>query len=350
LTLVCAVRALGVFMVAVLPQVRRHLAAWSRAACSIPDVGLRNAALEALESKASNVEAAAAFATLVPRRARSAVVSLVVGLQVLTDFLDTTSEEPGVDPVDNGLALHRALTDCLDAGEPRGAYYAHHTAADDGGYVTSLVRTCRSGFERLPASAVVRPFAVQAAMRCGEGQSYTHAALHGDVAQLESWARSLRSAPGYRWWEVAAGASSSVAVHALVAAAADRRTTAADAGSIDALYFMSVGSLTVLLDNLVDREHDLAAGGHSYLAYYRGPQQAGRRLAAIVEDARAAARALPARSRHEAIVAGVLGFYLSSPAAHTPFARVIASQLLERAGPAVRLLLWALRMRRWCSR
>jgi tetraprenyl-beta-curcumene synthase len=349
--LICAARALAIFVFTVLPRVQDQLVGWSSVARSIPDLALRDLAVQTLECKSTNVEAAAVFATLSPRRARGAVVALLVGLQVLTDFLDTVSEEPCGNPLGNSLALHRALVDAVETGDTIGDYYAHHPGGDDGGYVAGLVRACRAGLAQLPATAVVRPLAVQAAVRCGEGQSYTHAALHSeDVAVVESWAKSLASAPGYRWWEVAAGASSSVAIHALVAAAADRRTTTADAARIDALYYLSVGSLTVLLDNLVDREHDLASDGHNYLGYYRSPEEAGSRLASIADDARAATRALRVRSRHEAIVAGVLGFYLSSPGAHSPYARVIASQLLERAGPAVWLILWAMRARRRLSR
>lgn len=352
MALISAVRALGVVMLTVLPRVREHLASWSAAARSIPDSALRQQALHALESKASNAEAAAVFATLAPRRARGRLVALLVGLQVLTDFLDTASEEPCRDPLRNGLELHRALVDTVEGGGgTSGDYYAGHRVNEDGGYVASLVQACRAGFEQLPSKATVRPYAMQAAARCAAGQSYTHAALHGDAELLESWAKDLPSAPGYCWWEIAAGASSSVAVHALIAAAADRRTTAVEAARIDMLYFMSVGSLTVLLDNLVDHDRDRRAGGHNYLDYYAGPEEAGRRLASIVEDARLAARALRLRRRrHEAIVAGVLGFYLSAPEARTPYARVIASQLLERASRAVWLILFAMRVRRRLSR
>lgn len=117
--------------------------------------------------------------------------------------------------------------------------------------------------------------------------------------------------------EVAAGASSSVAIHALVAAAADPRTTRADAERIDATYHLAVGSLTALLDNLIDRDHDAAGGGHSYLAYYADATEVGARLSAIAGHAADAARSLPHRRRHEVIVAGVLGFYLSAPGVDT---------------------------------
>ena len=45
----------------------------------------------------------------------------------------------------------------------------------------------------------------------------THAAEHGDRAGLEAWGLALPALPGFSWWELAAGASSSVAAHALIA-------------------------------------------------------------------------------------------------------------------------------------
>ena len=65
-----------------------------------------------------------------------------------------------------------------------------------------------------------------------------------------------------------------MAVHALIAAAADPRTTAEEAELIDAAYFPPIGALTVLLDDLVDRDDDREAGQHNYLSYF-AEQRAG---------------------------------------------------------------------------
>jgi hypothetical protein len=117
-----------------------------------------------------------------------------------------------------------------------------------------------------------------AADRCAEGQRRTHAAAAGERIELRSWAEGLEATGDYRWWERAAGASSSVAAHALIAAAADPTVSAATAASIDAAQNPSIGALTVFLDDLVDREADRTAGEHNYLAYYDGPGEAAERL------------------------------------------------------------------------
>ena len=134
--------------------------------------------------------------------------------------------------------------------------------------------------------------------------------------------------------------------HALIAAAADPRTTAAEADLVDAAYFPAVGALTVLLDDLVDREDDLAAGEHNYLSYIARRGEAAKRIGLLAGRARAAIAQLPPRRRHRAILAGVAGFYLSAPAADGGYARPIRGRLLESLDPTVRLIMVAMRLRR----
>ena len=167
------------------------------------------------------------------------------------------------------------------------------------------------------------------------------------VDELEAWAREQPARPGYLWWEMAAGASSSVAVHALLAAAADRRTTAEEAELIDAVYFPPIGALTVLLDDLIDRDDDLETGQHNYLSYCAGEEQAANRIGLLAE---------PRQSRHDAPARRAGGtarsspaspaFYLSAPATGSGYARPIRERLLESLDPTVRPIMVAMRLRR----
>jgi tetraprenyl-beta-curcumene synthase len=345
-----AMRALAVFTTAVVPRVRLHLRRWEQVADAIPDPTLRAQALAALRAKRANAEAAAVFSLLAPRGRRTDVVALLVALQVLTDFLDSVSEAAVEDPLCNGLTLHEALVDAVRSTSGPQDFYRHHPQCDDGGYVVQLVGFCQQTLDALPAAEVVRATVVGAARRCGAGQSYTHDAIHRGPRQLKMWSTTLAQPTDYRWWEAAAGASSSVAVHALVAAAADAQTTLVDAERIDAAYRFGIGSLTVLLDNAVDREADRVAGGHNYLDYYASSATAALRLASIARNVGADVRALPRHRRHEVLVAGVLGFYLSAPAARTTYARPIQRELLAQASPAVWTIFAAMRVRRWLGR
>lgn len=92
----------------ILPLVRSELRHWRTLADAIPNQVLREAALFSIDDKGSNAEATAVFAILAPRAQRRRVVRASVALQTAVDYLDTLGEQPGSDPLGDGLALHRA--------------------------------------------------------------------------------------------------------------------------------------------------------------------------------------------------------------------------------------------------
>jgi tetraprenyl-beta-curcumene synthase len=330
--------ALGIYRVRIVPQVRRELERWRRVAAAIPDPSLRAQALAAIDEKGLNVEATAVFATLAPRRRRARTVRAMVALQTAVDYLDTLGEEQAEEPLRDGLQLHRALEAAVTPAAAGDDWYRFHPQGDDGGFLGRLVATCQESIGSLPAVAAVLPTLRGAARRCGEGQSHTHAGAAADSGALAAWATGLGAPAVYRWWEVAAGASSSVAAHALIAAAANAGTSAAEGELIDRAYFPPVGALTVLLDDLIDREEDAAAGEHNYLSYYAEPGETANRLQLIAALAAAALAPLRQHHRHAAILAGVLGFYLGAEGASAPGSRALRDRLLESAPPAVRTI------------
>lgn len=306
-----ALGALAAYLATVLPRTRKELRRWRKLAAAIPDPERRRQALAAIDEKGSNVEAVAVFATLAPRRRRRAAVRAIVPLQVAIDYLDTL-EEAGEDG--SGDAYLAALK-------------------------TGWVRE----IEALPGCGAVVALLRRAVERCGEGQRQTHAAAAaGDSAALQRWAEGLDPSGGYRWWELAAGASSSVAAHALIAAAADARTSSGDAALVDRAYNPSIGALTVLLDDLIDRKQDRAEGEHNYLDHYESMDEARERLTWIAGRAATAIEHLPHAPRHAAILAGVGAFYLSAAEAGAEF----AGPLLRASGPGAWLLTIVMRLRR----
>lgn len=304
-----ALAALCAYLTTVLPRVRRELRRWRKLAEAHPDPGRRGRALEALGEKRGNVEAVAVFATLAPLRERRAVLRAIVPLQLAIDYRDVLEE----------------------AGE------AEDQARD--AYLTALETGWVREIECLAGCSAVAPLLRAAVERCREGQRQTHAAAAGESAELRRWAAALPAPADYRWWELAAGASSSVAAHALIAAAADPAASAETAALVDAAYNPPVGALTVFLDDLVDREADRAAGEHNYLDYYESPGDAGERLAEIARRAEAQIEPLPHAARHRAILAGVGAFYLSAPEARDDgYAEPVRRLLLSAMGPAARTL------------
>jgi tetraprenyl-beta-curcumene synthase len=338
--------ALGVYLSRVVPAVRHELGRWRDVAGSIPDPVLRRHALAALEGKAANVEAIAVFAILAPRSNRRTAIRAMAALQIAIDYLDTLGEQPAPEPLRNGLQLHRALAAAVTPGAEPENWYRLHAQSEDGGYLDRLLAACRESVRTLPSADAIASSLQRAAARCGEGQSYTHAAVSGEAGALEAWAAELASPPVYRWWETAAGASSSVAAHALIAAAGNPKASGLEAELIDAAYFPSIGALTVLLDDLIDRDQDASANAHNYLAYYPNGEEVANRLELISHLAQSGLKKLRHPHRHAAILAGVTGFYLSAREAETPYALPIRARLLRTSGPAVRLIAAVMRLRR----
>ncbi|HEX6206260.1 MAG TPA: DUF2600 family protein [Solirubrobacterales bacterium] len=286
-----AASALGAYLTTVLPPARRELRRWEPVS----------------REKAKNAEAVAVFAALAPGSKRATVVRAIVALQVAIDLRDVIEE--GGEP----SSASAPMLDRLDA-------------------------SWRKEVGALPAYAAVAPLLERAVTRCEEGQRHTHAAAAGDAAALRRWAEALDAPLGYRWFEVAAGASSSVAAHALIAAAADPGTTTETAALIDTAYHPPVGALTVILDDLVDFEDDRAAGEHNYMSYYGSPDEAADSLELVADRAAAAIQPLPRASRHRAILAGVAAFYLGAAGADTELGSPVRERLLGSLGPGARLL------------
>jgi tetraprenyl-beta-curcumene synthase len=341
---VAVVSALSVYRRKIVPLVRGRQRLSEAAAARIPDPVLREAALTSLQGKGRNAEATAVFAILAPREHRPEVVRAITDLQTAIDFLDTLGELPATAGLAGGLQLHRALEAAVSPAASASDWYRHCAHSDDGDYLENLVVACRREIGALPAKETVIATAIQAARRCGEGQSHTHAGAGGEELALRKWAGTLPDHADYSWWELAAAASSSVAVHALIAAAADDRTDSLETERIDAAYFPSIGALTVLLDDLIDLDDDRANGEHNYLAHYSSNAVAAERLTRIVGEAQTAVAELRDPHRHRAILIGVVGFYLSNAAARSEYARPIRSRLLGSIGAPVLPVLAAMRV------
>jgi tetraprenyl-beta-curcumene synthase len=355
----------------VLPHVRAELAHWDRRSREIPDASLRRSALAALR-KRGNIAGAALFAVLAPPALRARTARALVAVQGAYNYLDTLAEQPSADPVRNGRRLHEALLAALDplaapgpatgpddchgdyyaglgsrANRSRGSGVRASAEHDDGGYLRELLDVSRACLAALPSYPLVAPAARSAAARIVAFQSLNLGERHGSHEGLERWARAHTPAgSGLRWWETAAAAGSSLGVYALVALAADARLEASEIPAVQDAYFPWIGALHSLLDSLVDVAEDRREGQRNLLRYYSSTQHAAASLASIAAHARAHAHALPRHRRHEAMLAAMVGYYLSAPTASVPDARVIAGAVARAAGPAARSALPLLRAAR----
>ena len=212
------------------------------------------------------------------------------------------------------------------------------------------MRTVRLELSRLPAAAAVAAVARASAARCAEAQMRSHAAARaGTIDELELWAAREAADTALGWPEYLAGAAASVlAVHALIAAAADARTTPREAAELDAAY-LAIGAVT-MLDSLIDRDADIATGQLLYASFYESPEAMASALLSAAGEATRQARPLPRAAHHAMTLVGVVAYYASAPAAKSAFAEPVMARLRRELRPLITPTLALLRAWRLAKR
>jgi tetraprenyl-beta-curcumene synthase len=313
------------YLTIVQPQARRQLARWRRRTHAIENVRLRQHVVHPYDVDRS-AEGAAIFAVLRP--SSDGLVSLLIAYVLLWSYVDVVTErDPDHDP-----RLFRSLVDALTPG----TRMPHYGEPDDGGYLRDLVRVCQHGCAHLPAWDIVRPLAIGLAE-----QGSTAQALNHDPSAIRLPLTTEQLAPSYHLTRAAA--SSPLAIHALLALAANPRTTSADARATIAAYFPPISALAVLADHLTDAVEDATLNNHSYLRYFGSSQTLADELSKLAGDAALAARGLPQGERHLVILAAMACmFFVDEDLSHGSTGR----RLLDAVGPATAPLLFVLRCRR----
>lgn len=331
----------------VLPSVAREVRTWREHALNIPDPQLREDAISTLERERLNTEGAALFAIL-PRRRNRALLRLLVAYQVTLDYLDSISERPCLDPLANGRQLHLALTEALDPTTPISDYYRYHPAHEDGGYLCTLVQTCRELCCALPGYQRVRPLIERSARHCTvQIVNHDPDSSRRDLA-LAAWAgREFPHEAEAAWFELTAGASSSMWTLALLALAADGDAILdEDINAARAVYVPWVCAASTLLDAFVDQIDDAATGNHNYLVHYPTTDAAVERLAEIVWRSASGARLLRRGTRHALITTGMVAMYLSKDVARNADLRDGTEAIMRAAGSLPRVQLPIMRVLR----
>jgi len=225
---------------------------------------------------------------------------------------------------------------------PCSDYYAFHRRGTDGGYLAELVATVRASIAALPASPQLADVLLAAARRSAEAQLQIHALTATGREQLERWARSQSSDAPERWRELLAGAASSVlCLHALIAAAADPRSTHAQGAQTDQAYLW-ISALPTILDSLIDSTRDARSGQAGYVALYESSEALSSGLRQATRTAIEHAQAAQHAAHHVMTLVGVLAYYGSAPtASDEPARRAIeatARQLRPLIGPTLAVM------------
>ncbi len=318
------------------PLVREQVAHWGGRARAISDPQLRALALEKLDDEGFNAEVAATLATLAPRTHRRRVVKAIVALEILYDYLDGLTESPSSESPQDGACLFGAFTDAVcPAIERSGDYYRHHPQTDASGYMEELVSTVRFALAGLPAATKLAGIFQRTASRSGEAQLRIHSLSLTGIGPLRRWATEQAAGTSLEWREFLAGAASSVlGVHALIAAAANRRTTCAQASEIDRAY-LAISVLPTVLDSLVDHESDVAAGKPGYVELYENREVLQRGLLRVIREAVELARRLPNGPHHVMTIVGIVAYYTSAPTARGAYASSVSKQAVSHLQPLI---------------
>jgi tetraprenyl-beta-curcumene synthase len=326
-----------------LREVSREVDRWRAVAAGIPDEALRRDAFAAIEDKRANIDGAALFWTL-PRVRSRELLHLLVGYEILADYLDCTSERGAYVGTANGLQLHRALIEALDPELEVSDYYRYHPWTNDGGYVRALVEACREICVALPSYEPARSLLRRAACLT-QVLALNH---EPDPTRrdrlLRGWADAEFGGEGeLAWFECSAGASAWLTVLALLAFAADPGRDARDAKDTYAVYLPWVSLAGTMLDSYGDVAEDAANHAHSYIAHYGSTDASARRIAEIVRRALDCAASLRDGERHVVLASCMVAMYLSKDSVRTPETRALTRNLTHAAGPLTRLLVPVLR-------
>lgn len=332
------------------PLVSKQLDRWEQQARKIKAPDLQALALDKLHGERFNAEVAATLATLVPPKHRHTVVEAIVAYEVMYDYLDGLTERPTPDPITRGHNLYQAFTDAITTNPPpTGDYFTSQPNHDDG-YLQQLTNTVTQALRELPSTPTIRHIAMNAAARCAQAQIRAHATPLLGTTQVEQWAAGEAERSQLSWQEFLAGAASSVlAVHALIAAAAQEHTTPTQAQTLDCAY-LSICALSTMLDSLIDHDRDAQAGHAGYIHYYPNHEQLADDLAAAAHRAIHHASRLPDGTHHVMTLVGVAAYYISAPEATSDFARPVTQRVRAELEPLITPTLAVMRTWRAATR
>jgi len=299
------------FITRTLPDVQKLLQHWRGRAHKIPDPILRKQALDSLAGKAFHCQGGAVYAAS-PRHPQ--LLEFIVAYQTMCDYLDNLCDRAGSTDGCAFQQLHQSLLDALDPNRDSGDYYANYPYQNDGGYLRSLVETCRKNILCAPHYYQVQNEVIILA----EWYSSLQAAKHIDIEQREQvlrrWADyHIANYPAFYWQEFAAASGSTLALFALMRQAFMGQNNSQIYRQLWDAYFPWICSLHILLDYFIDQEEDRQGGDLNFIFYYDNEAEMMERLTYILSQCHQKAAALPDGSFHEMVVDGLLAMYLSDP-------------------------------------
>jgi tetraprenyl-beta-curcumene synthase len=326
-----------------LPCSARELKAWRARARTAADPKLRHDALSALTYKRAQSEGAALFAIL-SDQPHHALLRLLVGYQIIWDYLDSVHEQ-GPD-LANGLQLHRALTDAYNTDQPINQHYQLNASKDDSGYLAALTLHCRQHATRLPSFAYIRHMLLQEAHSSAQALSINHepnTALR--TQNMKQWVSTHHRPDDQHasWFELTAAAAAALTMFALLAEATSKSVQPYQFYAIRGSYNPWVCSTATMLDSYADHAEDAANAQHIYIDYYPTIEHAVMRAGTLIHESVVRTKCLRHGHRHVVIIASMVAMYLTRDSSRVSERRPTTNQLAHSGGTLSRILVPVLR-------
>ncbi|PYZ93972.1 tetraprenyl-beta-curcumene synthase [Salipaludibacillus keqinensis] len=296
----------------VIPVVHEYLAEWRKKAEEIPNEELRTQALMSIDSKTFHCEGGAIYALLSGDGFRE-VVRFIVAYQTISDYLDNLCDRStSLDPADF-RALHESMPDALTEGAKVRDYYRFRDEKDDGGYLTSLVKTCQECIGHFPSYPAVQQETVKLANLYSDLQVHKHVKEEERVPRLTTWFDHHKQSVGpMRWYEFSASSGSTLGIFCLASYSAGKQSmTPEEAIEIKKGYFPWVQGLHILMDYFIDQEEDREEGDLNFCFYYKNEEDMLSRMEHFFKEADKSLRPLPDSSFHRLINNGLIAIYLA---------------------------------------
>lgn len=297
----------------ILPEVRQRLAEWKKMANKIPNQELKKQALKSIKFKQFHCQGGAVYASLSFEQ-RHLLVSLIVALQTISDYLDNLCDRSTSFDPNDFRSLHQAMLDAIDPTASLHDYYAYREDRDDGGYLNQLVLTCQSCVCMLPSYHLAFPYVKRLVSLYCDLQVYKHIKWDQREEKLLTWWKQHRDQyPDLKWNEFAAATGSTLGMFMLFTAAAKEMATEQEMEQIMNAYFPYVCGLHILLDYLIDQQEDRDGGDLNFCHYYDDRETILQRMKYIAKQAKNRILGLNHMQFHDMIVDGLQGLYLSDP-------------------------------------
>ncbi len=346
---------MGRFTFTVSRKARRRLKFW-QSYLQNKEGPLCEQAKASLQDKAFHAIGGSVY-SLYGGRNNDELLTVIVDLQILVDYLDNLCDRLGVLEQRAFRTLHGAYLSALGVAGTTD-YYRDFPFKEDWGYLDSLVYSCRNRILSWPNAANFKDLLSKYSRLYCDLQVYKHCRPVDRIPALLGWyENSVDARPFPYWWEFAAASGSTLLIFFLLVLAHsghldyrkkrlnrwDKALVGGDEYAkgrqkIVDYYFTTLAPLHILLDYLIDREEDKLLGDLNLVAFYPDEDIMVERLTNFYKGAVEQSDKLAGSRFHKFIARSLIALYLSDAKIYESTNQRAVQKILQQLDPPARLL------------